>query len=102
MSMKLRPLNKAGKVVDKLGYSISYMYDDLIFLDNTALLFQYDDNTENGLIFHFNVETDDTFIKSASPVIEKACIESDMKPITGKRFKLENVDGSEEIKIHFI
>ena len=97
MQIKFRPLNKAAKIVELLGYSISYSYDDLIFLDNTALLLQFDDTVENGLIYHFNKDATTEFITDFENKIQSICNKNGMTVIKGRKFQIIKKIDKEEI-----
>jgi len=51
MAVIFRPLGIAKEIVEEMGLSISFEYDDLLFIESNAFLIQFNDEKEK----HFNI-----------------------------------------------
>lgn len=47
MSIPLRPLGMIKNLIEAVGLDISYVYDDLIFIEHNAFLLQMEEKGEN-------------------------------------------------------
>lgn len=98
----LPPLGKLLNVIETLGYNITHQYDDLVFVDNTAFLFRFDEDNDT-IHLHFNIECDSDFKdKLSNKTIETAKNEGIDKLNCAADFKLEQKEGEEEIQIRFM
>jgi len=98
---KLPPLGRLLNTIETLGYRVSHQYEDLIFVDNTAFLFRFNDNNET-IHLHFNVDCDKDFSREleekATGIAKKEGI---AKLSRSSDFKIEQEEGTEEVKIIF-
>lgn len=100
--IKLRPFGKLMNLIEGVGYKIEYQYDDLVFVNNTALIFQFDAKSADHVLLRFNVECDaDAKEKLGETLLEKSK-EEDVKLVIAGDFKLEPVEGKEEFQISFL
>lgn len=54
--IKLRPLGKLMNFIEGNGYKIEYQHDDLVFIDNTAFLFRFDEINVEKVHLQFNID----------------------------------------------
>jgi hypothetical protein len=101
MTIAFRPLAEVKMMLEKTGNDISYAYDDLVFVEHTAFLIQFDDEKPANLKLYFNTEVDPK---------EAEAIEKKLLPVAkGKKFSLINFglfmvkekEDSEELDILF-
>jgi hypothetical protein len=101
MTITFRPLGEVKMILEEAGIELSYAYDDLVFVDHTAYLFQFDDKNPANLKLFFNTEID----KEEASSIEKKLI-----PIAQKRkfrltnsgyFSVKQKEDTEELEILF-
>lgn len=57
--MSYRSIDNIKNVIESTGLSISYLYDDLIFVKHNAYILRFDDDRPNHFFLHFNVESDE-------------------------------------------
>ena len=101
MTIAFLPLAEVKMMLEETGNDVSYAYDDLIFVEHTAFLIQFDDEKPENLKLFFNTE----IIKAESDSIEKK-----LAPIAKKRkfnlincgyFTLKEKEDSEELDVLF-
>jgi hypothetical protein len=98
---KLFNLGRVKQIVEEaLGLDISYAYDDVLFVEHSALVIVFDHDNLNKFKCYFNVDCppDDrlrifTLISGVSP-------RNNMIPVNAGTFTLEQLEG-EEIKLSF-
>ena len=101
MTIAFRPLAEVKMMLEETGNDISYAYDDLIFVEHTAFLIQFDDEKPENLKLYFNTD----ILKEEAKAIEEKLV-----PVAGKRkfhlinsgfFSLKQKEDSEELDILF-
>jgi hypothetical protein len=100
--VKFRPMGKIINIIEALGLEVNHYYDDLVFVNNSVFIVQYDDEDDCKIHIHFNKECayeDSLKIFSA---IENLSKEEGLKAVKGNIFILSQVSGKEEIQIKFL
>ena len=98
--MNYRDLEAVRQIVkNATGLDICYAYDDLVFPDNVAFMFQFDDKNNNKLncYFHEDCNPDDQeniFANLSTESLKKKCV-LEMKGKFALSQKRENIE------IHF-
>lgn len=98
-----KPLPPVGKVMNWLeasGFTVSYLYDDLIFIESNAFLISFDQSNPPGIVIHINTECK---AKQAVALLETLVNEAkkhEIEPVTGGGFTLSQKN-EEEIDIRF-
>ena len=46
----MRPLNIVQNIIDKLDLSLTYVYDDLVFIEQAVILIQFDKKNQKTLM----------------------------------------------------
>ena len=57
--MPFRSIVNIKTIIEHSGLSISYLYDDLIFVKHNAYILRFDDEKPNHFFLHFNEESDE-------------------------------------------
>jgi hypothetical protein len=99
MAVPYRPITRIQAVVQELELSISYAYDDLVFIDHNAFLVQMKEKNEQVDVF-FNVISDE---KSRPEIIQKltdAGKKQELIITYAGTYSLENTE-DEKIQIRF-
>jgi hypothetical protein len=58
MNMPLRPLGAVLEMIESIGHDVTYVYDDLVFIEHNAYLLQFG-KTGDHLDLFFNMEVSD-------------------------------------------
>lgn len=57
--MSYRSIDNIKSIIESTGLSISYLYDDLIFVKHNAYMLRFDDDRPNHFFLHFNFDSDE-------------------------------------------
>ena len=98
--MGLKPLGIVKEVVESAGMSISYAYDDLVFIDHNAFLLQFTDK-DGECFIHINFEADEQELTEDIARLKKEASARDMYMLSGKYYRLHQ-DSDENIRLEFI
>ena len=101
MTIPFRPLSEVKMMLEEAGTDVSYACDDLVFVEHTAFLLQFDDENSANLKIYFNTDIDDSQAaaeqKKLLPFVEKR----EMTLTPAGKFTLKQKEDSEEIDILF-
>ena len=97
--MELRPLGIVKEIVEAVGMDISYMYEDLVFIDHNAFLLQFTDDTGVVLI-RVNRSARENELEGAIARLKKEAAAKEMVFIDGGRYEISQ-DGDDNLRIEF-
>ncbi len=98
--MALRQLGKVRTIVESVGMDISHVWDDLVFLDHTALILQFTDQ-EDTIKIHRNVEGERPLLDRAIRLLGETARLHAMTFQEGGEFRISQADG-ENLRLEFI
>jgi len=99
MAVPLRPLSRIQFVLERLGLTITYAYDDLIFVEHNAFMIKMGESGANVFVY-VNVDAD---VKEYPPIIDKLVSDGKKEELIIKysgKFKMVDA-GNEQINIEF-
>lgn len=96
-----KPLYLVEKLVDEIGTSITYVYEDLVFVEHSdvLLMFDQDDNECLHLFVHEDVETG--LVEKICAVWMQAAEQHNVQLVYSGPFAMEPIPGKEELSIRF-
>jgi hypothetical protein len=56
MIAELRPMGKLMMVVESLELTVTYAYEDLVFVEHNAFLCRFDDNIPQNIFLYFSTD----------------------------------------------
>ena len=98
---RLLPMGKLLNLIETAGYKMEYHFDDLVFIDNTSLLFRFDLNDYETIYLHFNTECNATTKAKLLIFLMKLAQEEKMLLSLANNFSLKQKEGTEEIQVEF-
>lgn len=101
MTIPFRPLSDVKMILEEAGTDITYAYDDLIFVDHTAYLLQFDDEKPSNLKIYFNTDIEKTEAEQTELKLTPLLAKRKMNLVKAGRFQLKQKEESEEIEILF-
>lgn len=101
MTIPFRPLSDVKMVLEEAGTDITYAYEDLIFVEHTAYLLQFDDEKPSNLRIYFNTEIDSKQAEEEEKKLTPLLTKRKMKLVKAGKFELKQKEDSEEIDILF-
>ena len=98
---KLVPMGKLLNLIESAGFKLEYHFDDLVFIDNTSLLFRFDLADYETVYLHFNTECDAKAKAKLIPFLMKIADEELLQLQLASDFKLRQKAGEEELEVVF-
>lgn len=96
-----RPLYLVERLTEELGVTISYVYDDLVFVESGDVLLQFDAiETETvNLYVNSNIHSDD--IHTIKERWQQVALMKSISLVSKGTFTVDQVPGVEEVSITF-
>lgn len=98
--MGLKPLGVVKEIVEAAGMSISYVYEDLVFIDHNGFLLQFTDK-DNTLLIHINQGAQEAEIDDAVTRVKKEASTRDIVVHDGDYYAVSQ-QGDENIRLEFV
>lgn len=103
MSTIYRELTKIKEMIEELGFSLSYPFDDLLFIDSNAFLIQYNDEQINSFFLYFNNSLAQEAQDDLTKRITTLAMDKKIQITARGQFELTQKIGSEEeLELKFI
>lgn len=103
MSTIYRELTKIKELIEELGFTISYPYDDLLFVDSNAFLIQFDDSKKDSFYSYFNESMNSNVVADLENKMKEHALAKKLEIISKGRFQMKQKEGSdEELELKFI
>jgi len=103
MSKKFRELSPIKELVEELGFTISYPFDDLLFVDSNAFLVQFNDSEANSFFIYFNESLNPLAAKElGNKITSLACTKKIQIKLEGKFQLTQKNEHDEELELRFI
>lgn len=98
--MGLKPLGIVREIVEAAGMTISYVYEDLVFIDHNAFLLQFTD-ADKVVLLHFNREAGGEELAAAIFRLKKESMAREILLRDGDTYTLRQAEG-EQIRLEFL
>lgn len=96
----LRPLGIIKEILDSLGMEITYVYEDLVFIEHNHFLLQFGEVAEKAYFYQNTDCDDDESTAQYAQIAEVAATKDIELEYKGKYFLKDNDDGT--ISIEFL
>jgi hypothetical protein len=94
-------LGRVKQIIEEaLQLDISHVYDDIAFVEHSALVIVFDHDDLDKFNCYFNIDCPDEDRARIFSLIEEVSPRNKMKPSNAGTFKMEQLE-NEEIKISF-
>ena len=100
--MRFRPLGIAKEIIQAAGLSVTYTYDDLVFIEHSPIIVQFDDINKSNLNIYFNVDCEKTEAKKIEKKLIDAATEREFTVTISGEFEMAQKKGVEEIEIKLL
>lgn len=101
MTITFRPLAEVKMMLEETGNDVSYAYDDLVFVEHTAFLIQFDDQKPANLKLFFNTEINRVDSTSIMENLQPAAQKRKLKLVDSGYFRLKQKEAAEELEVLF-
>ena len=103
MTTKLFDLGRTqNAIMAATGLEVTHAYQDLVFVEHSAFLIQFDPSDLKRTICHFGEECPEEDRAKLLPRLQKAFKDEGLVCDQGSTFRLEQVEGKEEIRVLFL
>ncbi len=96
----MNPLGIIKNIVDEAGMGISYVYEDLVFLEHNSYLLQFTDNDQEVLV-HKNSEAEEAMVSCDINRLQEIALSNKMRFVAGNVYLLSQ-DDDENIRLEFV
>jgi hypothetical protein len=94
-------MGKLLNLIESAGYKMEYHFDDLVFIDNTSLLFRFDLEKVDTVYLHFNADCTPGVQKRLEAFFAEQAVTEGLELLVAGPFQFEQIEGKEEINIQF-
>lgn len=94
--IKLRPLGKLLNLIESNGFKVEYQHDDLVFIDNTAFLFRFDEINADQVHVHFNIDCAQPAKEKLADILLKSAKTEEVDLCLSNDFELKILEGERE------
>jgi hypothetical protein len=100
--MKFRPLGIAKDIIQASGMQVTYTYDDLVFIEHSPIIVQFDDENKKNLKVYFNVDCEAAAAEKIEKKLNDAATEREFTITNSGEFEMAQKKGVEEIEIRLL
>ncbi|WP_321495292.1 hypothetical protein [uncultured Desulfobacter sp.] len=100
--MEFRPLGIATEIIQETGLSVTYTYDDLVFVEHNPFMIQFDDDDPKNLKLFFNADCEHDTVEKLESQLKNAGSLRKFTITTSGKFEMTQKEDTEEIDIKFI
>ena len=100
--MKFRPLGIAKEILQAAGLSVTYTYDDLVFVEHNPVIIQFDDKNKKNMNLYFNVDCEEDAAEKIEKRLNEAAAEREYTITKIGEFEMAQKKGKEEIEIRLL
>lgn len=102
MNQLYRPLGVLKEIIESIGLSLSYAYDDLVFVEGNPFMIRFDDDIPGHFFVHMNKECNPTDVIDLQNRIKNAATLRECTISISDRYYLEENAEKEEIEVVFV
>lgn len=96
----LPPLGRVMNWLDGAGFSVSYTYEDLVFVESNAFLVRFDQQKPETIYVHFNIDCSKSKMVDLERSLKHEARRHQLKAVRDSNFALSQ-KSDEEIDIRF-
>jgi len=100
MSRYLPPLGKVMNWLEASGFKVSYLYEDLVFVESNAFLIRFEESDSQGILIYTNSRCEFSKAKELEFLLLKEAKNHQIEPVKKGQFTLSQ-QKDDEIDIRF-
>ena len=101
MSTNLPPIGKVMNWLEASGFAVSYLYEDLVFIESNAFLVRFGESDPQEVQIHINSECDPVKAAELEELLLREAENHEIKTVKGGKFTLSQKN-YEEFDLRFI
>lgn len=99
--MNFRPLGIAKEIINTTGLDVTYAYDDLVFVEHSPFLIQFDDDNPQNLKLYFNIDCEVDAAERLEAQLTAAARTKAFTIRNSGKFELKQKEGVEKFEVRF-
>ena len=99
--MNFRPLGIAKEIINTTGLDVTYAYDDLVFVEHSPFLIQFDDDNPQNLKLYFNIDCEADAAEKLEAQLTAAATAKKFTIRKSGKFALKQKEDTEEFEVKF-
>lgn len=99
--MNPRPLGVAREIIEETGLKVTYAWEDLVFVEHSPFLIQFDDDNPNRLKLYFNVDIEADAAERLERQLADAATDREFTVRPCGQFEMMPKEETEEFDIRF-
>jgi len=99
--IKFRAIGPIMNAVNEAGFQVTYAYDDLLFVEHSDVLIQFDDSVAQGFNLFFHKELPQERREQIKKRFNEVIKDTEMKIAFAGHFTMHDKPGSQEFNIVF-
>ena len=100
MSISLPPVGKVMNWLEAAGFTVSYLYEDLVFVESNAFMIHFDQSDSPEIQILTNTDCDSAKAAALEKLLMAEAPKHELEPVSGGRFTLSQKN-DQEIDIRF-
>jgi len=100
MGKSLPPVGKVMNWLEAAGFEVSYLYEDLIFVESNAFLIRFDSADPNSILIYTNSECETSKASALKQHLLEEAKKQELMPVIKGTFSLSQRN-DDEIDIRF-
>jgi len=100
MAKSLPPVGKVMNWIEASGFTVSYLYEDFIFVESNAFMICFGKSDPPEILIHINSECESAKAVELETFLLEEAQKHELKPVKGGKFTLSQKN-DEEIDIWF-
>jgi len=100
MTQSLPPVGQVMNWIEAAGFTVSYLYEDLVFVESNAFLIHFDKSDPPEIQILTNTECDSDKSAELEKLLLEEATRHEIEPVKGGKFTLSQKN-DEEIDIRF-
>ncbi len=101
MPVPFRPLGLIKEMIEVSGLEVTYVYDDLVFIEHNAFLLQMGESGEDVAVW-FNVESTQSSRPELLKRLQRAGTPLGLNMREGGNFRMQQEEGEENLQLEFL
>ncbi len=100
--MKSRPLGIVKEIILASGLSVTYTYDDLVFIEDNPVIIQFDDKNKKNMNLYFNVDCEEAAAEKIESKLNEEAMERNFTVTKIGEFEMGQKKGADETEIRLL
>ena len=102
MEMNYRPLGHVMEILESVGLSVSYSYEDLVFAENNSVIVKFNDEDYKMLYLYFNKDLELDAAKEIERTLMEAGLDKGFSFVNSGKYSIEQKEAKEELELIFL